>query len=60
MNLNTANALERFIRSIPLAVCRCSLAERDSGHHVDCRYEEVDEKVEALIYAINTDETLIT
>lgn len=60
MNLNTANRLEEFLRSIPVAVCRCSLAEKDSGHHVDCRYAEVDEKVEALIYAINTDETLVT
>jgi len=60
MNLNTANALENFIRSVPIAVCRCSLAERDSGHHVDCRYLEMNEKAEALIYAINTDETLIT
>ena len=60
MNLNTANALEAFIRSIPTAICRCSLAERDSGHHIDCRYEEVDEKAEALTYAINTNETLIT
>ena len=60
MNLNTANKLEEFLRSMPLAVCRCSLAEQQSGHLVDCRYEEVDEKVGALIHALNTDETLVT
>ena len=60
MNLNTANKIEEFLRTIPVAVCRCSLAEKDSGHHVDCRCAEVDEKVEALIYALNTDETLVT
>lgn len=60
MNLNTANKLEEFLRAIPIAVCRCSLAERESGHHIDCRYAEVDEKVDALIHALNTDETLVT
>ncbi len=60
MNRNTANKLEEFLRAMPIAICRCSLAERDSGHHVDCRYEEVNEKAEALIYALNTDKTLVT
>lgn len=59
MNTNTLIALERFLRSVPLAVCRCSLRERDSGHHIDCRYEEVEEHVNALVHALNYDETLV-
>ena len=60
MNLNTANALEEFIRLIPISVCRCTMQEQGSGHLSDCRYNELEEKASALIHALNTDETLIT
>jgi hypothetical protein len=59
MKFNTAHALENFIRSVSNAVCRCTLAEADSGHNLECRYHEVNEKAEELISALNTDETLI-
>ena len=60
MNLKTANALEDFLRAVPMAVCRCSLQERNSGHLVECRYEELGAKTAVLIDALNTDETLVT
>lgn len=58
MNAHTTEALKRFIRDVTMTTCHCNLKQRDSGHHIDCPYPDLNETAERLICEINVDETL--
>lgn len=48
MRPETLDAWVELLEILPAAVCKCTVAERDSGHRIDCHQEDVEQKCEAL------------